>query len=41
MNMKANVEFKNPKFTGGDKKWCRGETSKTVDIQLKKKDESD
>jgi putative lipoprotein (rSAM/lipoprotein system) len=34
------IEFKDPKFTGGDKKWYNGKTSKTVDIQLTPKDES-
>jgi putative lipoprotein (rSAM/lipoprotein system) len=32
------VDFNNPQFTGGDKHWHRGETSKEVDIQLRPKE---
>jgi putative lipoprotein (rSAM/lipoprotein system) len=40
MDLDTLIEFKDPKFTGGDKKWYEGETSKTVDIQLTAKDDS-
>jgi len=38
MDLDTLIEFKNPQFTGGDKNWYSGETSKTVDIQLTEKD---
>ena len=40
MDLDTLIEFKNPQFTGGDKKWYEGEASKTVDVQLTTKDDS-
>ncbi|PKP48638.1 MAG: hypothetical protein CVT94_07650 [Bacteroidetes bacterium HGW-Bacteroidetes-11] len=34
------VEFKNPKFTGGDGNWYSGETSKDFDVKLTPENES-
>ncbi|MCG8410447.1 MAG: radical SAM-associated putative lipoprotein [Bacteroidales bacterium] len=33
-NLDTVIEFKNPKFTGGDGNWYKGETSKEYDIKL-------
>ena len=38
MDLDTIVEFKNPKFTGGDKKWYEGKTTKEFNIQLSPKE---
>lgn len=36
-NKDSEVEFKDPKFTGGDGRWHIGEVSKELDIELNEK----
>jgi putative lipoprotein (rSAM/lipoprotein system) len=38
MDLDTIVEFKNPKFTGSDKHWYSGETTKEFNIQLNPKE---
>ena len=38
MDLDTIVEFKDPKFTGGDKKWYEGKTTKEFNIQLNPKE---
>jgi putative lipoprotein (rSAM/lipoprotein system) len=40
MDLDTLIEFKKSELTGGDKHWYKGETVKTVDIQLENKDDS-
>jgi len=38
MDLDTIVEFKDSKFTGGDKNWYKGKTTKEFDIQLNPKE---